>query len=622
MATKKLVLEWMPPEGTNELNLFYKGIDDFVTLNLTELYDEQLSLSADKVFADPLHGYIQLKSWEISIIDTFLFQRLRKISQLGLANYVFPSLNYTRFEHSIGVLGTINVLLIKLIENSEEDNKQEIEKIINQYEIPLRIAALLHDIGHCLYSHCSERVIANLSKSKKIIEIFTKHFGKQKDIPFAEIFAISIIGNQHFANFVKNLGIPKKNDKEIFDKLGIAANFILGLPANNNSKTVFLSQLISSGLDADKIDYMARESLYSGIKLEIDLNRIFSKISIFDLKPKELPDNLKFLNTKYTEDTTYKVLGLKKGGQFNFEEFCIARLALHVKIYLHQKVRAIESQLSRYLELLSKDTILENSYEWLKIPESIIDHEDYIIGKIEKEKNLFSPDINHRNISFAKLKSRNINNRAFGFGFMNCFTKNANTKIQDFTQTIEELNQNRVIVEDEIFNEYKEICKKLELSPKEIRNEIILDIPRYINIQQGHDSLYFQRPKNALLQWTIPIDKIMVYYQYNRALTYVFAPKEICSLLCVAVEMIIYKRTNFVFNQESIISENIFKEVIKYKNTLQQKGYYNDIPQITPLSDYLNSADANEKIAVVLENLKRFKSYQGDVVSFNNLSFG
>jgi HD superfamily phosphohydrolase len=187
-----------------------------------------------------------------------------------------------------------NSLLLNSYENCNDDDKPGIEKLISKYELPLRIAALLHDTGHCLFSHCSERVINNLSEgndssenilednyptAKEISKIFTTHFhkeknedGKEKNIPFAEIFAISFIGNKYFSEFVNHLDIYKKS--ELIDKLEITANFILGLPDPKNSESIFLAQLISSGLDADKIDYMARESLYSGIKLEIDLDRV------------------------------------------------------------------------------------------------------------------------------------------------------------------------------------------------------------------------------------------------------------------------------------------------------------------------------------------------------------
>lgn len=628
MAKKKLVHDWMPQD--ERLKLFYAGIDIFLKDHLPVFDTEISSELKSKIVADPLHGYIQLKSWEVAIIDTKLFQRLRKISQLGLANLVFPSLGYSRFEHSLGVLGTINILLIKLIENcSNEDEKREVEGIIQKYEIPLRIAAILHDIGHCLFSHCSERVINRLSgtenypSSETIRNIFTNHFEKEGQIPFAEVFAVSLIGNCRFSAFMNSLEIPKRSNNDINDKLEIAANFILGLPHKKEPKSIFLAQLISSGLDADKIDYMAREALYSGIKLEIDLDRIYSKIAIFDIKAHQLPKNLSFLKRQFDSESRFKVLGLKKGGQFTFEEFCVARLALHVKIYLHQKVRAAEAQIGKYLKVLSKETILEKAHEWLTFPESIIEYEDYILNQLNrKNADLFTSVTRHvKEVSFSKLGNREILNRAFGFGFTNniSLTQEGNNEIAKFNELFEKLNEEKIEVE--IYEEYAKICKLLKIQTHEnIENEIIVDFPRYINIQQGHDSLFFPHPTNLTPKWTIPIDKIMIYYQYNRALAYVFSLKEACPVVYIAAEKIIHNKTGLVFNTETIVSEPIHEKVKDIKSRLAGLRYYDDFPQISPLSKYLKSAEAFEKIQIVLSNLKRFRSQKGDIISINSIT--
>ncbi|ERJ84628.1 putative dGTPase [Porphyromonas gingivalis F0185] len=626
MAKKKIVHDWMPQD--ERLNIFYHGINDFIKEYIPENLEQETELK-EKIIADPLHGYIKLKSWEVALIDTKLFQRLRKISQLGLANLVFPSLNYSRFEHSLGVLGTVNVLLLKLVENSSDDEKTEIKELISKYEIPLRMAALLHDVGHCLFSHCSERVINSLSgdyeypSSAEIIDIFTFHFKRNKPIPFAEIFAVSFIGNIYFSEFIERLDMPKSKRNDLPEKLEIAANFILGLPHKRNSKTIFLAQLISSGLDADKIDYMAREALYSGIKLEIDLDRIYSKISVFDVKANQLPENLGHLKEQFNNDSIFKVLGLKKGGQFNFEEFCVSRLALHVKIYLHQKVRAAEAQLGRYLEILSKDTFLEKAHEWLTFPESIIEYEAYILEQLnEKKKNLFETLGRHDSkVAFSKLGKREIVSRAFAFGFTNCISSASgeNVVIDDFNKHFKSIDKYRI--EGEIYKEYLKLCRLLDMQPYEkIQYEIILDLPRYINIQQGHDSLFFPHPTNLTPKWTIPIDKIMIYYQYNRALAYVFAPREACPLVHIASEIVIYKEMGLVFNNEGVISEGVLEEIKKLKSYLCDKKYYENIPQISPLSKYLNSVDAFEKIQIVLNNLKRFRSHRGDTVSINSIT--
>ena len=140
---EKFIQDWLP----SDINLlpFYIGIDEYLKDALEPAKYEDIDKVQSKIIADPLLGYIHFTPLEVAIIDTMLFQRLRRVKQLGLAHLVFPSLGYSRFEHSLGVVGS--------------NHNENIKTIIDEYTVPIRLAALLHDLGHCLFSHCSERVI-------------------------------------------------------------------------------------------------------------------------------------------------------------------------------------------------------------------------------------------------------------------------------------------------------------------------------------------------------------------------------------------------------------------------------------------------------------------------------
>jgi HD superfamily phosphohydrolase len=615
----KYVQDWMPKD--ERLQPFYKGIESFLNDYLKNEKLDEYESHQSKIIADPLLGYIHFSKLEVAIIDTKLFQRLRKITQLGLAYLVFPSLGYSRFEHSLGVVGRLNQVVNKLLENNLRNNSDDnLKKTVDKYIEELRLAALLHDVGHCLFSHCSERIIEKVEGSDKtypsakiIQEIFTKHFSKETPIPFAEIFAISIVGSHRFYEFIAKLGdIPSNRMKSFLEHSG---RFILGLPCLNDPHTVFLAQLISSGLDADKIDYMIREQHYSGIKLEIDLDRILSKLQVFELDSLALPKNLQSVKKLYTADKTFKVLGFGKGGQFAFEEFCVARLALHVKVYLHQKVRAAESQLSIYLEDISKDTILQDAHNWLALPESVIEYPEILLGTFNKEIDLFNAGVHDisKKIEFKKIDERNIYFRAFAFGPINSFSegidnqtenKNLSDEFKNFFDSFKNLN-----LKQSIIDETKIIAQiiSFDFNP-ELLNEILVDIPRFLNIQQGQESIYFERPNLIPLKWTIPIDKIIIYFQENRALAYIFAPKEIAHIVALAAEKIVFDKTKKVYNQEGNISKNTFDKVLELKKQLTQDMYYQSYPQLKQVSDYLRSHDAAEKIQSIYEKLAAFKS--------------
>ncbi len=105
---------------------------------------------------DPVHGFITLQDDELNIINTSLFQRLRKIRQLAMAYLVYPGANHNRFEQSLGVFFVAPKMAQKLFPN--DDDKEKIKVI--------RMSALLHDIGHGPFSHVSERILKKYNYEK------------------------------------------------------------------------------------------------------------------------------------------------------------------------------------------------------------------------------------------------------------------------------------------------------------------------------------------------------------------------------------------------------------------------------------------------------------------------
>jgi HD superfamily phosphohydrolase len=624
----KYIQDWLPKDA--ELIQFYLGIDEFLAEYLYSPNQKDFEQIQAKIIADPLLGYIHLRPLEVAIIDTKLFQRLRKIKQLGLANVVFPSLGYSRFEHSLGVLGRLNQVLNKLVENNlRNDDKSTLSRIIDEYLVSIRLSALLHDVGHCIFSHCSERIIErtqgenNYPDAARIQQLISEHFKKEKKIPFAEIFSVVILGSKRFQTFVEELSLfNTKEAKKILEQCG---RFILGLPIENKPETLFLSQLLSSGLDVDKIDYMVREQHYSGIKLEIDLDRILSKLRVFDLKSFELPKNIEHHKKFFKADSSFKVLGFEKGGQFAFEEFCVARLALHVKIYLHQKVRAAEGQLSGYLFKLTQKQTFKEIHNWLRLSESIIELPESIGTFFPSAGTLFQFNLAASEInSFKKIDNRDILYRAFSFGPMNSYSEGYGAEDIDLrSKRIEAFFESFNIpdLREKIVEEAIRISDEYEIKFNyDLLNEMFIEIPRLINIQQGQESLYFERASWLPLKWTIPIDKILIYFQENRALAYIFSPKEIAHVVTVASEKILFELCNKVFSQEGNISKNTFAAYNTLKNTLANKGFYSRLPQLRPVSDYLKGAEASERIQYIQEKLAGFKSLNNEYITINRIT--
>ncbi len=254
-----------------------------------------------KIIRDAVYGDIYIPDNFLKIIDTPEFQRLRRIRQLSTANMLFPTAEHTRFSHSIGCYHVMRLLI--------EHFRPILQKInveIDDVDIKLSLAAaLLHDIGHGPFSHAFENALPNTVNQKKhedwttdiitspesrINQVILKHFGE----PFLD----------RLAELIANKRLIKKNGLERQENDKIDLFFIL-------------SSLISSQLDADRMDYLLRDSYFTGVPYgKIDLSRLINALT------------LTVSGNKYYVCVQEKYLS-------TIEDYVLARYQMHDGIYLH-----------------------------------------------------------------------------------------------------------------------------------------------------------------------------------------------------------------------------------------------------------------------------------------------
>ena len=405
---------------------FYEGVNHFCREHLPQSPNDMPHASSHKIIADPIEGYSSLDAWEMAIIDTPLFQRLRAIRQLGLSYLVYPTLGYSRFEHIIGARARLDQLIATLRENQTLRSREAVVLPTEKQMIRMRLAVLCHDIGHCLFSHVSEAVISHLRgrdgypSASQIVEHFQHAVGR--GIPMAEILSVAILTSPSFVSYLDAIGVPDVGQHEGAEKIAWdAAHLILGVPLTHDPHSLFLGQLMNSGLDIDKLDYMLRESLLSGISLGISLQWLMKKLSIAMLPGDRVPQGLRCRLRGFKMDEQFAVLALERGGQFAFEEFCVARLALHEKIYLHQKIRAAEAQIRSALSRIADQIPCYGEvHRWLYLKESIIYSPDGDLPRLP-EADLFSGDgpRSARHFGLDRFAKRRLLSRAFAFGWQN-----------------------------------------------------------------------------------------------------------------------------------------------------------------------------------------------------------
>ena len=239
-----------------------------------------MSYLKNKIINDPIYGFIHIP-FEIiwQLIEHPFFQRLRRISQLGLSSLVYPGSNHNRFHHAIGSMHLMHTAIETLKSKGHKVSKKEHEATL--------IAILLHDIGHGPFSHALEHSIVD-DLSHETISILFMH----------------------------------KLNEEFKGKLSLAIKIF---QKKYNKK--FLHQLISSQLDVDRLDYLNRDSFYSGVNEGIiNSNRI---ISMLNIKNGELVVDYK--------------------GIYSIEKFIIARKLMYWQVYLHKTVLSAEHTLMNIL---------------------------------------------------------------------------------------------------------------------------------------------------------------------------------------------------------------------------------------------------------------------------------
>lgn len=247
-------------------------------------FNDKLSLTAAnkrKIFNDPVYGFITIPNELLfDIIEHPYFQRLRRIRQLGLTHLVYPGALHTRYHHSVGAMYLMNLAIKTLRDKGQEITQEEANGAL--------IAILLHDIGHGPYSHTLEHSIVDGILHEDISAIY---MDKLNDL----------YGNQ------LELGI------KIF---------------RNEYHKTFLHKLVSSQLDMDRLDYLKRDSFFTGVSEGIiNADRIIKMLQIVD------------------DDIVVEAKGI-----YSIEKFIIARRLMYWQVYLHKTVVAAEYMLMKVLK--------------------------------------------------------------------------------------------------------------------------------------------------------------------------------------------------------------------------------------------------------------------------------
>ena len=272
-------------------------------------------MSNGKKFRDPIHDFIHVSPEELEIIDTPIFQRTHNIKQLSLGYYAYHGAEHSRFGHMIGAMHVAGLAYDAILKNTKKLGEEFACDEIDRKT--LRVAALLHDIGHAPFSHSLENILDS-------------HHEKYS----------KILVQTYYEDILKKSGIEPQTVNELIDGI--------------YTKKPYLSKIVSGQLDVDRLDYLLRDSHYAGVSYgRYDLGRIIDQLAIVDNK--------------------FVIL---QGGYEAVEQLIFSRYQMYQQVYFHKTKRSFELMLWKCSEIMKNEKLLD--YPTIKELEDGSRIEDYI----------------------------------------------------------------------------------------------------------------------------------------------------------------------------------------------------------------------------------------------------
>lgn len=276
----------------------------------------------------PIHGFVNLTEWEWEIIEHPIFQRLRRIRQLGWTDYVYPGAMHTRFEHSLGVMHVAD-RMFEEIWYRQEDVLQQLgfsPDSKERYRTIIRLTALLHDVGHPPFSHAGEGLMPINPKTGAAF----KHEKYSSEI--IRLLLTDVIDD--------NSRFQRQHDI----KAEQIADFLDG--AARSGPLLFWRHLISSQLDADRADYLLRDSYHTGVAYgRYDLNRLLISLVVAE------------------DETENPILAIHEGGWHAAEALILARYMMFTQVYFHKTRSVYDYHIGQAMQAILQAAKVDSSLD-------------------------------------------------------------------------------------------------------------------------------------------------------------------------------------------------------------------------------------------------------------------
>lgn len=336
-----------------------------------------------KLFRDPIFGFQKLFPHETLVIDSPLFQRLRGIHQTSVTYFTYPSAIHTRFEHSVNCVYLAGRVIESLrVQGTSIDDWEAAE---------IRLAALLHDIGHCVFSHGSEFFYRAFQEVQSACRDEVFRGGRPAE---GEVVNYCIITSPEFRELLwepitRRCQVTANYLQKV--QLDRVAGMVAGLPAESHRQ--FQTDIVNGALDVDKLDYLTRDSYFTGVSLSVDIERLLPSLRVTEHDNPEL-------GRKESR------LAVDHRGIAVVEQLLFARMLLYDTVYHHHKVRAANAALQKILRAHHDRKVWNSSSGKLNSIRDLLDIDEYEFFGTNYDDPRIRDDI--RNLRYRDLPVRAI----------------------------------------------------------------------------------------------------------------------------------------------------------------------------------------------------------------------
>lgn len=607
----------------SEFSTIRKEVDLYAETMLSQ-YIENLSdnynYAEDKEIFDVIWGPVEFNAGEIVLLDSPVIQRLRKIKQLGLASYVYCGADYSRFAHTIGVFYLSGRMAEIINKHLKKEGKAECK--YNFIQI-VRLAALFHDSCHTYFSHVSEKYFEENEeyfRAKEMKKILSKfELAVDTNVSLHELLAVILVHSDSVKKLLKQIapvldGISIRTDEDLNEVVEYISCLIIGLA--NDEEILPYHQIINGPVDADKCDYLSRDSHATDVPVAVDIFRLIHKLSI---ELGDLPENIQCTNVwegERSKNVYYPTI--KSSAIEALNQLVMARAIMFNSVYYHQKVRTAETMLRKVMEELNH----------LKVPEvtdftKILLMTDDIFGYYCY--NILNCDNNVDKHELRKLTEK-LNKINFRFLMKRACSIDKDTLCGDeerqylFQKDIIKLRKADKIreIEEATKEEYYKICSLLKKSDKEERGFFLMEFPKVILSDSIPDAVISYG--NGEVKKAADIFQSGTWIESKESRNkeqYLVTDCENRELAHLALQKVLFVKYGIQLKDSAAICSKVpINKIKKIKKELLDKGYYNENLQL--VSELILSGFQSQ-IRELCEKFQTFEGAQGKTINMHKI---